>query len=115
MLHYSMLKIEEAFKKIAKKNVNERRNCINNAGDEVLNDIRTVSKAACNNQKLRKNNKLKKYKKLKKVIRLLANSKTLKAVKRVLLKYNVQFGKGIFTLLGGLIIPEVVKLIAENV
>ena len=110
-----MSNIKKILKKLALKKPKVREECINNADNKVICDIKTLSKTACNNTDLSNSSILKKHKKLRHILRRISNSKTLKEVKKLLLKSNQRHGRGIFTLLGSIIVPSVIKLITDNV
>ena len=108
-------KIRGILKKLAKKEPHERKNLLNKCNSVVFKDIKKICSHACHDAKLKNSSIIKKNKKYKNIIRRIANSKTIARVKRLLLKYNIQGGSGIFSILGGLVLPLVSKLIADAV
>lgn len=108
-------RIKTIFKKLSKKPLKEQKKIINKFTPIILKDIKKICHHICHNPHFKKNIKIKKNIKYKNIIRKIGNSKSLKNIKSMLSKNITQKGRGIFTILGGILIPTVAKLIADAV
>ena len=105
--------IKKVLLELARKKHKDRAVCLKKADDTVISDIRSICSTACHHPKLKNSNKLKKYNnKIKNIIRRIAKTKSLK---KILLASNLKFGKGVFTLLGSVLVPLLGSLIAKHV
>ena len=108
--------VKKVLHQLAQKKCKDREESLKKADKIVFSDIRTICSATCKHPKLKNSKKLKKYTtKIKNIIRKIANTKSLKKIKQILLDSNTKFGKGIFTLLGSVLVPLLGNLIASNV
>ena len=108
-------KVKNILIKLSKKPLKIQKKIINKFSPVILKEIKKICHNACYNPSLKKNVKIKKNIKSKNIIRKIANSKSLKNIKNLLSKNVSQKGNGIFTILGGILIPTVAKLIADAV
>ena len=110
------MQIKSIFKKLSKKPVKERRKIIGKFSSVILKDIKKICHNICYSPSLKKKIKSKKCFKYKNIVRNIAHSKNLKNIKKILIQNNnTQKGNGIFTLLGGIAIPAIAKLISDAV
>ena len=108
--------IKKVLLELARKKHKDRAVCLKKADDTVISDIRSICSTACHHPKLKNSKKLKKYNnKIKNIIRRIAKTKSLKKIKKILLASNLKFGKGVFTLLGSVLVPLLGSLIAKHV
>ena len=110
------MKIKTIFKKLSKKPMKEREKIINKFSSVILKDIKKICHNICYSPNLKKKIKSKKCFKYKNIVRNIAHSKNLKNIKKLLIQNNKhQKGSGVFTLLGGLAVPAIAKLISDAI
>ena len=102
-------------KKLAASKPTDRKKILVKCNNKILKDIKQSCNDLCHKEKFKNSKIIKKGKKFKKIIRSISNSKSLKRVKGILLNKNRQYGKGIFSLLAGVIVPSLIKVISDHV
>ena len=111
-------KIKKSLKLLSTLRPEARGKVLANCSNNVLSDFKYFSKCVCKNKKvLNSRGFRKKFRKLlpfKDTFRKIADSKSLKSVKKILLKESPKtVGSGIFTLLASTLIPIIVGALAK--
>ena len=100
---------------LSKSKPRERRELLTKCKSDVIKDIKYISKCACVNKNLQKHKKLKKLIPYKHLFRKIANSKKISDIRNILVnKSGSQRGGGLFTLLGGILVPLIISAITEG-
>ena len=97
---------------LSKSKPKDRKQILNNCNSAVSKDIKHISKCACSNKNVQKHKKMLPYKRL---FRKIAHSKKNSSIRNILVKKSgSQRGGGLFTLLGGILVPLIISAITEG-